>query len=112
MDPGESHGKQRALYPGAVVRPHEMGAQAAVPVPPGVAQCQADPAVLHQRCQRLSCVHRKPRGRRIGPATGDTRCLDASEAHRLSVVEQDRAAVDDFDDVCFRVERKAHRWRH
>ena len=72
-----------------------MGAKPAVTVARRAAECEADPAALHQAGERLPRLRRKPQSAGSGLATPRARRLDAGKPHRLPVVEQDRAAVDD-----------------
>ena len=88
-----------------------MGAEPAVPVPPGAAEGQADPAAEHHSCERLPRFPRKRPGSGLRPAGPHARSLDTGKPHRLPVVEQHRAAVDDLDHARLAVGREACRQR-
>ena len=111
VDPREAGVEQRRLNPGAVGSPHEMDAQPAVPVPPGAAEGQADPAAEHQPRERLLRFPRKRPGSGLRPAVPHARSLDTGKPHRLPVVEQHRAAIDDLNHARLGLGREARRQR-
>ena len=106
VHPREARGKQRALNPGSVVAPHQVSTQAAVAVSRDIACRQPNPAALHQIDESLSCLLRERLHAGGSVAARALRRLDACEAHRLTVLEQDRAAVDHLHHPRFRVEAR------